>query len=95
MSRKPTSERLSEADVDDLVVAQADNDSSWDETVRAKPLKWRTVRVPEELAARAGFLATLRNEARIDDWIRRIIRERIELEEATLRGQGVAKAANP
>ena len=95
MSRKRTSERLSEAAIDDLVAAQADNDSSWDEPVRAKPLKWRTIRVPEELAARAAFLATLRNDTRIDDWIRRIIQERIELEEATLRGQSVAKPANP
>ena len=82
MSAKQTNDRLSEEEVDDLVVAQADDDSSWDEPIRAKPSQWRTVRVPADLVARAAALATEHREASIDDWIRRVIRERIDLEEA-------------
>ena len=82
MSAKQASDRLSEEEVDDLVVAQAHDDSAWDEPVRAKPSKWRTVRVPVELVARAAALATQHGQTSIDDWIRRVLRERIELEEA-------------
>lgn len=82
MSVRGTSDRLSEEEIDDLVVAQVDDDSSWDEPVRAKPSNWRTVRVPAELMARAAALATRHHESSIDAWIRRVIQERIEIEEA-------------
>jgi len=37
--------------------------------------------IPANLAARAAFLAHLHREPGIEEWIMRIIRERIELEE--------------
>jgi len=38
--------------------------------------------IPGELAARAAFLAQLHRETGMEEWLTRIIRERIELEEA-------------
>lgn len=84
MTRKQGSAQLSQEAIDDLVTAQADDESAWDEPVRSKGPKWRTIRVPQDLVARAAVVATLLHEPRIDDWIRRIIRERIELEEVEL-----------
>jgi len=39
------------------------------------------VSIPGELAARAAFLAALHRESRLDKWVERVIRERVELEE--------------
>ena len=38
-------------------------------------------RLPGDLAARAAFLAKLHREGRLEEWLARIIRERVELEE--------------
>jgi hypothetical protein len=38
--------------------------------------------MPEPLAARAAFLARLHREKNVEDWLSRIIRERVELEES-------------
>jgi hypothetical protein len=37
--------------------------------------------IPSELAARAAFLAKLHRENNVEDWLTRIIKERVELEE--------------
>lgn len=85
MTTRQKPKRLSEAEIDDLVVAHADDDSAWEEPVTGKPLKWRTVRLPEELAARVAYFAMLHDDGRIDDWIRRVLLERLEQEEAVMR----------
>lgn len=38
--------------------------------------------IPGDLAARAAFLARLHREAGLDQWVERILRERVELEES-------------
>ena len=47
--------------------------------VRRKPA---SLSIPGELAARAAFLARLHREAGVDQWVERIVRERVELEES-------------
>jgi hypothetical protein len=41
--------------------------------------------VSAELAARAAFFAKLHREKRVEDWLQRIIQERLELEEAAFK----------
>ena len=77
MSSKPNEE-----EIDATVEAQADDDSAWEKPVRVRKTKLASVPLPAELAARAAFFARLHREASIEDWLRRVIRERIDMEEA-------------
>ena len=43
------------------------------------------VSISGELAARAAFLAKLHREADVDDWVERVVRERVEIEEFAFR----------
>jgi hypothetical protein len=49
--------------------------------VRVKRSKPASLSLPGELAARAAFLAKLHLEAGIDQWVERVVRERVEIEE--------------
>jgi len=77
MARK----ELSESEIDDLVAAQADDQSAWSKPVHAPRTKPASLSIPADLAARAAFLARLHREKSLERYIARIVRERIELEE--------------
>jgi len=73
--------KLSEEQIDDIVISQADDDSEWEEPVHVHKTKPASFSLPPALAARAAFLAHLHREPGVENWIMRIIRERVELEE--------------
>jgi hypothetical protein len=72
---------LSEAEIDEQVIAQADDASAWEKPVRVRPAKSMTLDLPSELVVRAAFCARMSHAASVGDWLRRIVQERIELEE--------------
>jgi hypothetical protein len=74
--------KLSEEEIDEIVIARADDDSAWEKPIRVRKSKTAAVPLPSELAARAAFFARLHHEASVQDWVTRIIEERIEIEEA-------------
>lgn len=76
MRRKP-----SEEEIDKLVVAQADDDSAWEESIQVRKNRAASLSIPAELVERASFLAKLHREKGAKEWLTRIIRERVELEE--------------
>ncbi len=78
---KTIRKRLSEEEIDKIVVEQADNSSAWEEPIHVRKTKPTSLSVPANLAARAVFLAGLHRETCVEDWLIQIIRERIELEE--------------
>lgn len=80
MSRKPKGS--TEVDIDRDVIAQADDDSAWEEPVNVRRPKSAAVSLPSELASRAAFFARLHREASVQEWLQRIIEERIDIEEA-------------
>ncbi len=86
MKTKRKSRVLSEEEIDKIVVAQADDDSAWGKPARVQRPKSASVLLPAELAARAAFFARMHRQAKVEDWLRQIIRERIELEEAAFAG---------
>jgi hypothetical protein len=45
-----------------------------------------TISLPPELASRAAFLAQLHKTSSVEDWLRCIIQERIDFEEAAFTG---------
>jgi hypothetical protein len=77
MKKKP-----SEEEIDRIVVAQAEDDSAWEEPIRVQKNKAGSLSIPADLIARASFLAKLHNEKGPKAWLTRIIRERVELEES-------------
>lgn len=73
---------LSEEEIDRVVVADADSDSAWGKPVRVRSGKSSAVSLPAELASRAAFFARLHRESSVQEWLKRIIEERIDIEEA-------------
>lgn len=73
---------LSEEEIDRVVIEQADDDSAWEEPVSVRKSDPAAISLPSELAARAAFFARLHREANVQEWLKRIIEERIEIEEA-------------
>ncbi len=78
--------KLSEKEIDQLVIAQANDDTAWSKPVRVRKTRPASVSIPAELAARATFLAQLHRTKDLEEWITHIIEERIELEEAAFIG---------
>jgi hypothetical protein len=86
MKKKSKAKLLSEEEIDQIVVAQADDDSAWEAPIHVRRVKSSTMRLPATLAARAAFFARLHHASSVDDWLKRIIEERINFEEAVFSG---------
>ncbi|MCX5843589.1 MAG: hypothetical protein NT022_07550 [Deltaproteobacteria bacterium] len=80
--RQKNKRSLSDKEIDSIVIAQADNDSAWERPSHIRRKKPTAVALASELAARAAFFARLHREANVEDWLTRIIQERVDLEEA-------------
>jgi hypothetical protein len=78
--------KLSEKDIDQRVIAQANDNVAWEKPVRVQRTKSAPLSLPADLAARAAFLARLHRKASAEEWLRHIIQERVELEEAAFAG---------
>jgi hypothetical protein len=57
MKKKTT--RRTEKEIDELVIAQADDDSAWEKSTQAHRSKSAAVSIPAEVASRAAFFARL------------------------------------
>jgi len=79
--KKPRRNRPSEEEIDRIVESQAEDDSAWERPVKVRRAKSTPLSLPAELAARAAFLARLHREKNVEEWLSRIIKERVELEE--------------
>jgi hypothetical protein len=79
--KKMPRKKLSEQESDQAVESQADDDSAWEEPIHVRRAKPASLSIPAELAARAAFLARLHREKNPEEWLTRVIRERVELEE--------------
>ena len=78
---KRTKKQLTEANIDNLVESQTDDDSAWEKTIEVRRQRPASFSIPAQLAARAAFLANLHRERNVEDWIAKVIKERVELEE--------------
>jgi hypothetical protein len=86
MRTKKKAQPLSEQAIDQIVVAQAEEDTAWGKPVRVRSTKTVSVPLPSALAARVAFFARLHREQSMEAWIERIIQERLDLEEAAFAG---------
>jgi hypothetical protein len=86
MKTKKRVSPLSEKEIDDLVVAQANKDTAWAQPVLVRQARLATVSLSADLAARAGFFARLHRESSIETWISKVLQERLDLEVAAFTG---------
>jgi len=84
--KSKTKKKLSEQEIDQAVIAEANDDSAWEKPVRVRRTKSASLSIPGELAARAAFLARVHRTKNLEKWLRHIIQERVELEEAAFVG---------
>lgn len=85
MKAKAT-KKPSELEIDQLVVAQVDDEAAWEQPVRVERSQPASLVLPGDLAARAAFLARLHRTKSVEEWLTRVIQERVELEEAVFVG---------
>jgi len=78
--------KFSEEEIDQIVISQADNNDAWENPVKVMKQRATSLSLPAILASRAAFFARLHREASLEDWIKRIIRERLDIEEAAFAG---------
>lgn len=77
---------MNEEEIDQKVIDQADNASAWESPIKSRKSKSTSVTLPSELASRAAFFARLHREGSLDSWLKRIIQERLDIEEAAFSG---------
>jgi hypothetical protein len=94
-AQSKTNRNLSEQEIDQIVVSQADDDSAWESPIQVRRTEPALVSIPADLAARASFLARLHRQTSVEEWLARIIQERVELEEAAFAGVKRDLAAKP
>lgn len=85
-TKDKTRKQLSEQEIDQMVTTQANDDSAWGKPVHVHRTKPASLSISADLAARATFLAQLHRTKGMEDWLIRVIQERIELEEAAYIG---------
>jgi hypothetical protein len=78
--------RKNEAEIDDLVAAQAADESVWSKPVTVKRNVLARISLSPELAAKAAFLARLHHKANAQEWLRSVIEERVDFEESACAG---------
>ena len=78
--------KSSQDEIDRIVTSQADDDSKWEKAIRVHRNQGASLEIPAKLEARAAFLARLHRQPSIEGWLRQIIEERVELEEAAFAG---------
>jgi hypothetical protein len=61
-----------EREIDEAVIASADDNSAWEKRVRVSRAKSESVSLPADMAARAAFFARLHREANVEQWIKKL-----------------------
>jgi hypothetical protein len=77
---------MTEEEIDQRVITQVDDDSAWGSPIKVRKSKSTSLTLPSELASRAAFFARLHREGSLDKWLKRIIQERLDIEEAAFPG---------
>ena len=80
-TRKQARKQLTEEEIDKIVESQAEDDSAWERPIQVHRSSPASLSIPAELAARAEFLAKLHREKNVEEWLTKVIKERVELEE--------------
>ncbi len=77
--------QLTEAEIDEIVIAQANDDDAWGDSILVELDLPNTISLSANLASRAAFFAQLHNMP-IAAWLENIIQERLAFEESAFAG---------
>ncbi len=75
---------MSEEEIDEIVIAQAEDDEAWEKAIKVDKSKTLSLLISSELTARATLLAQLHQETNVEKWLINIITKEIEREEANI-----------
>jgi hypothetical protein len=84
MKRKSRPRGSDESVVDELVTAQADDDRAWTAPIFVRRSKPTAVLLSPAQAAQAAYFARLHHARDLDSWVRRVVQERLDWEQAAL-----------
>ena len=73
--------KLTQAEIDEIVIAEASDLEQWEEPNFVQPAASTTLTIPVELAVRARFFAKLHKKSSMEEWLQAIVQERITFEE--------------
>jgi hypothetical protein len=68
-------------EIDAIVTSQAADEGAWEKAIAVKRAKPGSFSIPPDLAERAAFLARVHHAGGLQEWLTKVIKERIELEE--------------
>ncbi len=87
MGNMKTKQKLiNEEEIDCIVIAQADDKTKWEKAIKVQRPKSTSISLPSTLAARASFFARLHRETSLENWLKHIIQERLDIEESAFAG---------
>lgn len=78
--------KQTEEEIDAIVTAHADDENAWDQPVHVHKKKSASISLPTVLAERAAFFSRIHREKNMENWLARIIQERLDIEEAAFIG---------
>jgi hypothetical protein len=84
MKTKPRSRVRNESAIDELVTAQADDERAWTAPIRVRRAKPIAISLSPSQATQAAYFARLHHERDLDSWVRRVVQERLDWEQAAL-----------
>ncbi len=77
---------LSAREIDLRVISQAEERRKWEKPIKVRRNQAKILELPSDLANRAAFFTRMHRQKNVDLWLKRVIRERLELEEAAFAG---------
>ncbi len=77
---------MTEEEIDNIVIAQAEDETAWEQPVHVKRKKATSVSLSGTQAERAAFFARVHREESLENWLKRVIQERLDVEEAAFTG---------
>lgn len=84
MKTKPRPRLRHESAIDELVTAQADDERAWTAPIRVRRTKPTAISLSPSQATQAAYFARLHHERDLDSWVRRVVQERLDWEQAAL-----------
>jgi predicted DNA binding CopG/RHH family protein len=81
---KNYTKKLTEEKIDEIVIKEADDLSKWEKPIRVKAPQAISIRLSAELIQKVKLLAKIHKTNNYQDWLEKIIKERIHLEEELL-----------
>lgn len=81
---KKNSKKLTNEQIDEIVTKESDDLSKWEEPIEVKAPQAVLLRLSPELIQKIKFLATIHKTDNYQNWLEKIIKERIQLEDELL-----------